>query len=176
MESSNSESSALEPLHRIEPIPVRVSFVPAPTQAGGWRLAAVNPGVAGDPLQIELHRDEAQGYYLNVTTREPSIFVQWRREAGQAVAVAVTLSYDEAGRWMDGGEMVERVPMPGEMAAWLAEYVQLHYRPEKARKRRGAKPSFMPRDEFAEMARREAGLGSALAPDDKPSGARVRTR
>ena len=74
------------------------------------------------------------------------------------------LRRDEAGRWMDGGEMVDRVPMPGEMAAWLAEYVQLHYRPEKSRKRRGAKPSFMRREEFAAMADREA-AGGARADD-----------
>ena len=172
MESSASEPGAPEPLSRVDPIPVRVSFVPAPSQAGGWRLASVRPGEDGDPLRLELHRDEAQGYYLNVTTDEPSIFVQWRREAEQAVAVAVTLSYDEAGRWMDGGELVDRVPMPAEMAAWLAEYVQLHYRPEKARKRRGAKPSFMPRDEFAAMADREGAQGDPGGAGSDEGGAR----
>lgn len=160
MESSDGAGGAPEPLQRVDPIPVRVAFEAAPSQVGGWRLGAVEPGDEGDPLRIELHRDEAQGYYLNVTTAEPSIFVLWRLAAGQPAAVAVTLSYDEAGRWMDGGEMVDRVPMPGEMAAWLAEYVQLHYRPEKARKRRGAKPSFMRREEFAAMAEREAAGGA----------------
>ena len=165
MESNEDESNVREPLLRIEPIPVRVSFRRAPKQVGGWRLAAVEPGAAGDPLQIELHRDEAQGYYLNVTTQEPSIFVLWRPEAGQAVAVSVTLSYDEAARWMDGGELVDRVPMPDEMTAWLTEYVQLHYRPEKTRKRRGTKPSFMRREEFAAMVEREAGRGGAPHPE-----------
>lgn len=164
-----------EPLTEIEPVPVRVRFA-REGAANRWaqaapRLVAVEPGEPGDPLQIRLFRDEAQGYYLNVTTDEPSIFVLWRDEDGEPGAVAVTLSYDEAGRWMDGGEKVDRVPMPAQMVEWLTEYVRLHYRPEKARKRRGAKPSFMRRDEFARMAEREAATG---APADATAQGRER--
>lgn len=163
MESSGRGPDGREPLHRIEPIAVRATFVAAASQPGGWRLAAVEPGVDGDGLCLQLHRDEAQGYYLNVTTEEPSIFVLWRNESGQAAAVSATLSYDEAARWMDGGELVDRVPMPGEMSAWLCEYVRIHYQPEKGRKRRGAKPSFMAREEFAAMSEREAQTGGRRA-------------
>ncbi len=170
MEASAREPDGPEPLDRIEPIPVRASFVAAASQAGGWRLAAVEPGADGDALCLELHRDEAQGYYLNVTTEEPSIFVLWRLEAGRAEAVSATLSYDEAARWMDGGEMVDRVPMPAEMAHWLVEYVRIHYRPEKGRKRRGTKPSFMPREEFAAMTEREAASAQAPAGQASPGG------
>ena len=170
MEASAPAADEPEPLDRIEPIPVRATFVEAASQAGGWTLAAVEPGVDGDALCLELHRDEAQGYYLNVTTDEPSIFVLWRVEAERAVSVLATLSYDEAARWMDGGEMVDRVPMPAEMATWLVEYVRIHYRPEKGRKRRGAKPSFMPRDEFAAMTERESASAQAPTLAQVPAG------
>jgi hypothetical protein len=147
------------PLAEIEPVPVRVRFEQRETgsewQPRAWQLAAVEPGEPGDDLAIRLFRDEAEGYYLNVTTEEPSIFVLWRLVDGVPSALQVTLSYNEAGRWMDGGETVDRVPMPPEMVPWLAEYVTLHYRPETGRKRRGAKPSFMRREEFAGMAARE---------------------
>lgn len=168
-----------EPLAQIEPIPVRVSFERSePDSRWGqsvWRVVSVDPGEPGDLLEIRLFKDESQGYYLNVTTPEPSIFVMWRGDEHAAIAIEVTLSYDEAGRWMDGGEHVDRVPMPEEMIAWLTEYVRLHYQPETGRKRRGAKPSFMRREEFEQMARREAQLhrtpgAAADAPGSSKSG------
>lgn len=159
------------PLHWVDAIPVRARFV-AETVGGRWaitqwRLAAVEPAEpeAPDTLPLEIFVDEAEGYYLNLSSGEPSIMVRWRLpedisgmsgEAGEPVAIAVTLSYNEAGRWMDGGERVDRVPMPAEMAEWLAEYVKLHWKPEdKPRKRRGPKASFMRRDEFAQLVERE---------------------
>jgi hypothetical protein len=162
-------------LPEVDPIPVRVQFEAVPASnawgQGGWKLVSVEPGDAHDSLKIRLFRDEAQGYYLNVTTPEPSIFVLWRAEQGAAQAIDITLSYDEAGRWLDGGEAVDRVPMPEEMCAWLTEYVQLHYQPETRRKRRGTKPSFMRGDEFEAMVQREkdrfsqAGRDSDRLPD-----------
>jgi len=159
------DAPGLEPLAAVEPVPVRVRFAREPA-VNRWAQAAprpiaVEPGESGDPLQIRLFRDEAQGYYLNLTTDEPSIFVLWRDEDGEPAAVAVTLSYDEAGRWMDGGERVDRVPMPAQMIDWLCGYVRIHYRPEVTRKRRGAKPSFLPREEFARMVEREGAIVAA---------------
>jgi hypothetical protein len=63
-------------------------------------------------FEIELRRDEADGYYMNMTTDQPSVFILWRMEQERAVPQFVTVSYAEAGRWMDGGERVDRVPMP----------------------------------------------------------------
>lgn len=159
-----------EPLRDIEPVPVHVRFECHDTgnswQPRSWRPAAVEPAPPGSSLSVGLFVDEAEGYYLNLTTAEPSLFVQWRLaedDTGIVVeddvtpprALAVTASYNEAGRWMDGGARVDRVPMPEPMQAWIAEYVTLHYEPERGRKRGGTKPSFMTREQFAEMSRRE---------------------
>jgi len=171
---------AAEPLRDIEPVPVEVVFERRETgsawQPFAWRPVAVEP--ASDdpaaPLAIRLFVDEAEGYYLNLTTADPSIFVLWRlpsdesgivggSDAEPPHALAVTVSYNEAGRWMDGGERVDRVPMPGPMQSWVAEYVTLHYVPERGRKRKGARPSFMQRDEFEAMAERERAIHSAAA-------------
>ncbi len=173
--TSSRAAGGREPLAHVDPIPVRVRFERLDVRNrwvdATWRLAGVEPlesrqAPAPDALAIELHRDEAQGYLLNATSPEPSIFVMWRLDetANTPCPLAITLSYDEAGRWMDGGETVDRVPMPAPMVGWLAEYASLHHRPETRRKRRGNRPSFMARDEFDAMRRREA--GGSRAPDD----------
>jgi len=46
-----------------------------------------------------------------VSTQEPRVFVMWRMEQERAVPQFVTVSYDEASRWMDGGEQVDSVAM-----------------------------------------------------------------
>jgi hypothetical protein len=39
------------------------------------------------------------------------------------------VSYSEASSWMDGGEEVDRVPMPPELYAWVSDFVVQNYRP-----------------------------------------------
>ena len=123
-----------------------------------WRVAAV--AIAGDEraLQLALHRDEAEGYWLNLSTDSPSVFVQWRLDEGAPgpVAIAATASYSEAARWMDGGEQVDRVPMPEVLRPWVARFADAHWQPEAGRrKRRGPKPSFMRGEEFERMTEAE---------------------
>ena len=79
-------------------------------------------------FRIDLHRSEAEGYYHNVSAKEPRVFVLWRKEDERAVPQFVTLSYDEASRWMDGGEQVDSVPMPAALFAWAGEFVEKYYR------------------------------------------------
>ena len=91
------------------------------------------PGVA-----IELHPSEAEGFFLNVTSDTPVVFVMWRpAEDGTEPAArpeVVTLSYNQAGRMMDGGERVDAVPMDAAIRARLESYVAVHYKPEPKRK------------------------------------------
>jgi len=87
---------------------------------------------------LTLFEDEAEGYYLNVSSDEPSIFVSLRKDdlASDPYPLQATLSYNEAARWMDGGERVERVPAWAELATWLAGFVALNYKPEPKRRQR----------------------------------------
>ena len=85
---------------------------------------------------LKLHRDETEGYYLNVSSNEPRVFVMWRMEEGFAVPRFVTLSYNEASRLMDGGEQVDNVAMPAELLAWVGGFVEEFYRPEPKRRTR----------------------------------------
>ncbi len=87
-------------------------------------------------FKVELRRDEADGYYMNMTTDQPSVFILWRMEAELAVPQYATVSYAEAARWMDAGEHVDRVPMPQAFTAWVSGYVERNYKPEPKKKRR----------------------------------------
>ena len=85
-------------------------------------------------FDVELRRDEADGYYMNMTTDQPSVFILWRMEEERAVPQFTTVSYAEAGRWMDAGERVDRVAMPRELLPWVGGYVERNYKPEPKRK------------------------------------------
>lgn len=91
---------------------------------------------------VELFRDQAEGYYLNLTSSAPCWFVLWRMDdsvdpdVALPVPVTVSLSYNEAGRWLDAGETVENVPLGEEQQRWLQAYTDEHYRPEPKKRRR----------------------------------------
>jgi hypothetical protein len=94
-------------------------------------------------FKVELFTDDAEGYYLNVTTQQPCFWVVWRMEeeaalADEPVAVpqVVTLSYHDAGRWLDAQETVEQLPVPAEVAIWLQAFVDAHYVLEAKRRQR----------------------------------------
>jgi len=87
---------------------------------------------------LELHPTEAEGYFLNLTSPAPCVFVMWRQDDGGeprlARAVLATLSYNQAGRMLDGGERVDPVPLPPEIGDWMRPFVATHYKPEPRRK------------------------------------------
>ena len=110
--------------------------------AGAPRQLVDQPDVAQwlhPGFELAIHRDETEGYYLNVSSGSPRIFVLWRMDdengaGGQDVARGVPLqisaSYYEGGRWLDGGNSVDSVTMPPAVFAWVGEYVEKNYRPE----------------------------------------------
>ena len=119
-----------------------------------WQLLGVVPDVGGAPrtlaesadrlqrifpgFEVTLFHDEAEGYYLNASSGEPSVFVSIRHDEGAAdpYPFQATLSYNEAARWMDGGEKVERALAWPELTSWMAGWVELNYRPEPKRRQK----------------------------------------
>jgi hypothetical protein len=92
-------------------------------------------------LVIELFRDDAEGLFLNLSTERPAVWVMWRAdETGAPDALPapqiVTLSYTDAGRWLDAQERVDQVPAPAAMVEWLRAFVAEHYQPEAKRRKR----------------------------------------
>lgn len=109
----------------------------------GRTTRTLHPGFA-----VVLHRDEAEGYYLNLSSGSPVWFVMWRiddTDPSRAWPELVTLSYNEAGRLLDAQERVDTVPLPADVAQWLQAYTDTHYRPEPKQRKRPA--SFRPFDQ-----------------------------
>lgn len=131
-------------------------------QTWRWRLAEVVPHEDGfgkqprlllkDDAQerwlhpgfaVELFMGDAEGYYLNVTTPSPCFWVVWRLEeepglAEEPIALpqVVTLSYHDAGRWLDAQETVEQVPARPEVVRWMQQFVDEHHVLEAKRRQR----------------------------------------
>ena len=91
---------------------------------------------------VELFTDDAEGYWLNATSPTPAFFVMWRMsdpEDGsqpQAVPQAVSLSYHDAGRWLDAQETVETAAAPVDVVAWMQSFAEAHFVPEPKRRQR----------------------------------------
>ena len=118
--------------------PDEEGFGSAPRQLrdDGKTAQFLHPG-----FDLTLFADEAEGYFLNLSSGAPVCFVMWRVAEGdpsQAAPELVTLSYNEAARLLDAQERVDNVPLPGELAAWLAEFTDRHYKPEPKQRNRPA--------------------------------------
>ena len=94
-------------------------------------------------FRVELLPGDAEGYYLNATTEQPCFWVVWRMEEEASVAEeplaipqVVTLSYHDAGRWLDAQETVEQVPAPTSIVEWLRAFVDRHHVVEPKRRQR----------------------------------------
>ncbi len=92
---------------------------------------------------VSLYGDDAEGYYLNLSTSAPCWFVLWRMEeeatlceTPMARPEVVSLSYVDAGRWLDAQETVEQVPAPAAVVEWLQTFVDQHREEEPRRRRR----------------------------------------
>ncbi len=129
--------------HRIvEVVPDELAFgaVPRVLRDDGRVMRTLFPG-----FRLELFRDEAEGYFLNTSSGAPVWFVMWRvddDDASRAAPEIVSLSYHEAGRWLDAQERVDNVPLPQDLRGWLQAFVDANYRPEPKQRRRPQ--SFLP--------------------------------
>lgn len=109
------------------------SVIPSVEPKGAPRLLVDESGMQQwlhPGFELVLHADEAEGYYLNVSVPGAKVFVLWRMDEDQAIPLEVTVSYNEGGRWLDGGHSVDGVAMPPEVFAWVGDYVEKNYRPE----------------------------------------------
>ena len=148
------------PVHAAQPVaavPQEVQPLPGAVAVGGatyWLFTG---------LHVTLYRDDAEGLYLNLNSPLPCIWVFWRAEEermldGEPMAVPqiATLSYHDAGRWLDAQEKVDQVPAPPEVVEWLRAFVDGHYQPEAKRRKRP--DSFKPlTDRFGQPVRISTG-------------------
>lgn len=134
--------------------------VASPWQDWSWRPVAVVPGaprtdgwkqtVSGDgwtqfhaaTVTVDLHHTETEGYVVNLQADQPRVWVILREdeEGGEFPYKVhfVTVSAYRAQDYMDSAEeIVEAVPMPEPMIAWMEQFVEEHFvaTPFKKRKR-----------------------------------------
>jgi len=93
-------------------------------------------------VAMELFRADVEGYLVSLNMAVPSVWIIMDRDqsnespSGWFVS-AITASAFEAQGALDSGEsIVEPVPIPESLAAWIKEFVDLHYIEEPFKKRR----------------------------------------
>lgn len=140
------------------PIGVVIRRVPGVTRWARhvWKAVAVLPGAApadwkelrrdGDAVEfhaatlpLELFRTDTEAYLHGLSAKVPAIYVVMRSGAGDQPmqVLLVTASPYEAQDYADTGEeLVEKVPMPEGLVAWIRDYVALHHEDEVFIKRR----------------------------------------
>lgn len=143
------------------PVGVVIRRTPGVTRWAKWHMVpvAVLPGAGaaswkelrreGDTVEyhaatvpVELHRAEVEAYLVSLNMTPASVFVILDRDEsgtspGGYQVTKVTASAYEAQDYLDSGEsLVENVPMPPVLAAWINDFVQMHYREEAFVKRR----------------------------------------
>lgn len=124
--------------------PVAVMPGAAPMDpAGPWTLLKQGDGwehyLAGS-LEMEIWRTDTEAYLDGLSSDSPRVFVVLREaEEGEHeyIPFLATVSTYEAQDYTDGGEdVVEGVPMPGEVLTWLRSFIEAHHNPEPFKKRR----------------------------------------
>lgn len=93
-------------------------------------------------VAMELFRADVEGYLVSLNMTSPSVWVVMDRDQTSQspsgwVVSTVTASAHEALDALDSGEsIVEAVPIPESLAAWIKEFVDMHYVEEPFKKRR----------------------------------------
>ncbi len=95
-------------------------------------------------FEVILYKDDAEGYYLNSSSPAPCWFVLWRMQEepcneqpfALAMPTMVSVSYHDAGRWLDAQETVEQVPAPAEIAQWMQSFAEEHMVIETKKRKR----------------------------------------
>lgn len=110
-----------------------------------WKVLVndeVNTDYHAGTVTMELHRADVEAYLVSLNMARPSVWVILDKDetdqspSGWFVS-AVTASAYEAQDSLDSGEsIVEAVPIPESLAAWIQEFVDLHYIEEPFKKRK----------------------------------------
>lgn len=121
-----------------------------------WNVVAVLPGAGpaswrelrredeaveyhADTPVLELHGAEAEAYLSGLSSEIPSLYVVMRAAEGEwpYEVLRVTASPYEAQDYTDSGEeLVEKVPMPHGLIAWVRSFVEEFYEEEVFIKRK----------------------------------------
>lgn len=142
----------------------------------GWRELAAGEGwrrYHAATVPLELHRTDAESYKYNLSTRTPSIFVVMAPDSGDCpwrVLLATASAYEGESYLTSDELMVEAVPMPPEIGAFVRDFADAHFDPEPFRKRKRDRPPALEEAKFGKepiFQRRRAGESG---PEDQSHG------
>lgn len=110
-------------------------------QGGGW--ARLYAGAA----EVALYASETDNYKHNLDSPTPAVFVILRRDGGWRL-LGATVDPGEIDAHSDAGDdLIEALPLPPEMEAWMRGFIERHHveRPFHKRQRDRADPEAMAR-------------------------------
>ncbi len=89
-------------------------------------------------LKVDLFKDGSEGYWYNLLSDDPYLFVVCDGEQGdmEITPVFVTANQDEATGHLESDDIVLSSSMPEEIRDLLERYVVNHYKPEIKKKRK----------------------------------------
>lgn len=88
-------------------------------------------------LRLELYRDAAESYWVNLTGRQPSLYVLCTEtEDGQIVPRLVTADQNEACSGIEGDDRVFAADIPPEVYQHIEAFVIEYNAPQEKRKRK----------------------------------------
>lgn len=126
--------------------------------AWAWKVVAVVPGAGpanwrelrrdgetveyhAATLDLELFSTDTEAYLVALSSRVPGVVVVLREETDPEAEMPwkpaiVTASSYEGQDYMDSGDgLIEQVPMPGGLVAWVQAFIDKHHTEEKFIKR-----------------------------------------
>jgi Protein of unknown function (DUF3305). len=119
-----------------------VQILPGVPESEPWTRLSEGDGwewyYAG-PAELALYRHETETYQYNLESRQPAVWVFLRRCDDERGITLVGASVDpgEAHAHNDtGDDVVDFVPMPDSILAWVADYVRRHPPTKEYKKRR----------------------------------------
>jgi hypothetical protein len=126
-----------------------VAVVPGAPAGGEWRVLREGEGwrhVYAGARPIELFRKETASYRFNLASVEPRVYVVIRHDGDGEFPwrpILVTVAADEAQSMAESGEdVVEGVPMPAPVRAWVEAFIAENHveEPFVKRKRKPHRP------------------------------------
>lgn len=145
-------------MYRTMPVGVVLRRAPGVTRwvRWSWKATSVLPGAGpadwrelrreGETVEyhaatpvLELHGAETEAYVHGLMAKEPSVYIVMRQVTGEIPleVVLITASPYEAQDYCDSGEeIVEKVPMPAGLEAWVRTFVEEFHQEEEFVKRR----------------------------------------
>ena len=89
-------------------------------------------------LKLELFRDGCEGYWYNLTSGHPVLFVicDIDESDGEAIPLLITASHDDAVAHMETDALVLSAPVPENIYPHIERYVVTQYVPARRKKRR----------------------------------------